>query len=86
MAEQGDVMTPQHQPPATEAFEDVYVSIRGACERFGMSRSGVYELIRQHRVKKYRRAFDSRTYVKIADVEAVRAKMPSQRRELIQGR
>jgi hypothetical protein len=79
-------MTPQDQPSAAETFEDVYVSIRGACERFGMSRSGVYELIRQHGVKKYRRAFDSRTYIKIADVEAVRAKMPSQRRELIEDR
>ena len=60
-----------------------FISIRDACLRFGISRSAVFALIRQHHIQRYRKPFDSRTYLRIEDVEAVRTKMPSQRRALI---
>jgi hypothetical protein len=83
MAMQGVEMSSPHEPLEPRAFDEVYVSIKGACARFGISRSGVYELIRQHRLKRYRRAFDSRTYVKVADLEKARANKRTQDRELI---
>jgi excisionase family DNA binding protein len=61
-----------------------YLTIREACERLGMSRSGLFALIRQRGLTRYRRPRDSRTYVSAEDLESARRKLPSQQRELIQ--
>ena len=72
-------------PSRSGSADDHYVSISDACERLGLSRSAVFTLIRQHGLKKYRRPRDSRTYVRIDDLELASRRMPSQQRELIQG-
>ena len=73
--------------PAGDADEQ-YVSIADACERFGISRSAAFQLIRQRGLTRYRRPRDSRTYVAVKDLEAALSRMPSHQRELIpsQGR
>lgn len=68
----------------TDTTREEYLSIKDACGRLGLSRSAVFELIRHHRLKRYRKPRDSRTYIKVDDLEAARDQMPSQRRELIQ--
>jgi hypothetical protein len=68
--------------PAGGADEH-YISIKDACAQFGISRSAVFALIRLHRLQKYRKPFDSRTYLRVEDIDAVRTTMPSQRRALI---
>jgi excisionase family DNA binding protein len=61
-----------------------YLTIREACERLGMSRSGLFALIRQRGLRRYRKPRDSKTYVSAEDLESARKQLPSQRRELIQ--
>jgi transposase-like protein len=65
--------------------EERYVSIKDACARLGISRSALFRLIRQQQMQRYRRARDPRTYLRLTDLEAARNRMPSQKRELIDG-
>jgi hypothetical protein len=64
--------------------DEDFVSVAEACERSGLSRSAMFELIRQHDLKRYRKPRDCRTYLALRDLEAVTSKMPRQQRELIQ--
>jgi predicted DNA-binding transcriptional regulator AlpA len=68
--------------PIRDAAEQ-YVSVRETCELLGLSRSAVFALVGRHDLRRYRRAGDSRTYLRLADIEAARPQMPSQQRELI---
>lgn len=50
----------------------VYVSLAEARARCGLTRHALSKLIREHRLARYRRLGESRLYLRLTDLEALR--------------